>query len=255
MVRQTASLVFLEILGGLILLVLVAAGLLAFRLSSGPLDLSMFRDDLEKAMTEARDGRPVRLGDVQLEWSQQDRRLHISGTHLQMLDGKGNLSASADHANIVLSGSSLVLGKVEVLRLELSDGWINVDQETPTRWSIGGEPLPEIPAGKLPETPQEWLQRANEVLPPVLQALEDAEDQFSIEHLGFTNFEFRVRDPNQAPILDITDAKGQTHYLASGRVDGLLFDQFSIDEEADTIRLATTDNRWARWWPTRPARR
>jgi len=216
LVRQTASLVFLEILGGLILLVLVAAGLLAFRLSSGPLDLSMFRDDLEKAMTEARDGRPVRLGDVQLEWSQQDRRLHISGTHLQMLDGKGNLSASADHANIVLSGSSLVLGKVEVLRLELSDGWINVDQETPTRWSIGGEPLPEIPAGKLPETPQEWLQRANEVLPPVLQALEDAEDQFSIEHLGFTNFEFRVRDPNQAPILDITDAKGQLSRVENG---------------------------------------
>ncbi|MCA9680379.1 MAG: beta-propeller domain-containing protein [Kofleriaceae bacterium] len=56
-------------------------------------------------------------------------------------------------------------------------------------------------------------------------------------------------DPEQLNVhaFDIT-TPGQTHYLASGRVDGLLFDQFSIDEEADTIRLATTDNRWARWW-------
>ena len=43
MVRQTASLIFLEILGGMILLVLVAAGLLAARLYSGPMDLSMFQ--------------------------------------------------------------------------------------------------------------------------------------------------------------------------------------------------------------------
>jgi hypothetical protein len=119
LVRQTASLIFLEILGGMILLVLVAAGLLAARLYSGPMDLSMFQDDLERAMTEARDGREVRLGGVQLEWSAEDKRLHISGSRLQMMDAKGNLSAEASRANIVLSGSSLVLGDIEVLRLDL----------------------------------------------------------------------------------------------------------------------------------------
>ena len=209
MVRQTASLIFLELLGGLILLVLMAAGLLAVRLSSGPMDLSIFRDDLERAMTEARDGREVRLGGVQLEWSAEDRRLHISGTQLQMMDGKGNLSAEAERANIVLSGSSLALGKIEVLRLDLSDGWVNIDQETPTKWLVGGEPIPEIPAGKLPETPQEWLQRANEVLPPLLDALNQAEDNYALEYLGFIGFEFRLRDPDRQPIMDIADAKGR----------------------------------------------
>ena len=216
MVRQTASLIFLEILGGLILLILVAAGLLAFRLSSGPMDLSMFRDDLESAMTEARDGREVRLGGVQLEWSADDRRLHISGTRLQMMDDKGNLSAEAARANIVLSGSSLVLGQIEVLRLDLEDGWVNIDQESPTLWYIGGEPLPEIPAGKLPETPQEWLQRANEVLPPVLDALEEAEQNYALEYLGFTGFEFRVRDADGQSIMDISDAKGRVSREADG---------------------------------------
>jgi hypothetical protein len=218
LVRQTASLIFLEILGGLILLVFVAAGLLAARLYSGPMDLSMFRDDLERAMTEARDGREVRLGGVQLEWSAEDKRLHISGSRLQMMDAKGNVSAEAQHANIVLSGSSLVLGDIEVLRLDLEDGWVNIDQETPSTWFVGGEPLPEIPVGKLPETPQEWLQRANEVIPPILEALKQGEQNYALEYLGFAGFEFRLRDSNQQPVLDITDAKGRI----SREEDGIL---------------------------------
>jgi hypothetical protein len=56
-------------------------------------------------------------------------------------------------------------------------------------------------------------------------------------------------DPEQLNVhaFDVSEP-GETRYLASGRVEGLLFDQFSIDEENGYIRLATTDNRWARWW-------
>lgn len=42
--------------------------------------------------------------------------------------------------------------------------------------------------------------------------------------------------------------KGETSYLASGRVSGSLFDPFSIDEEAGAIRIATTSNWRNRWW-------
>jgi len=45
---------------------------------------------------------------------------------------------------------------------------------------------------------------------------------------------------------------GETHYLGSGRVQGWLFDQFSIDEEDGHIRLATTTNMWRRWWVENP---
>ncbi|MCA8902766.1 MAG: hypothetical protein KDA53_16115 [Hyphomonas sp.] len=209
MVRQTASLIFLEILGGLILLAIVAAGLLAFRLSSGPMDLAPFKDDLERALTEARDGRPVRLGSVQLEWSQEDRRLHISGSHLDLMDSTGNLAAQAERANIVLSGSSFVLGKVEVLRLELDGGWLNVDQLSPTKWAVAGDPLPEIPAGELPQTPQEWLERINQVLPAFYDALSNAEDTLAAEYIGYEDFEFRVRDMEGQPLFDLTESNGQ----------------------------------------------
>ncbi|MFN3312403.1 MAG: hypothetical protein ACK46Q_02895, partial [Hyphomonas sp.] len=62
MVRQTAVVIIMEILGGLILLALVLAGLFLLRLSSGPIDLSAFRDDVEAALTETREGRPVAIG-------------------------------------------------------------------------------------------------------------------------------------------------------------------------------------------------
>jgi hypothetical protein len=66
---------------------------------------------------------------------------------------------------------------------------------------------------------------------------------------GWWWFLDRDTDPEQLNVhaFDISQP-GQSHYLASGRVEGLLFDQFSIDEEGGRIRLATTDNRWARWW-------
>jgi uncharacterized secreted protein with C-terminal beta-propeller domain len=41
---------------------------------------------------------------------------------------------------------------------------------------------------------------------------------------------------------------GQTHYIGSGRVDGMVLDQFSLDETNGSIRVATTTNRYWRWW-------
>ena len=56
-------------------------------------------------------------------------------------------------------------------------------------------------------------------------------------------------DPDQlnVHVFDIA-TPGQTRYLASGRVEGWLTDQFAIDEEGGYLRLATTTNPWRRWW-------
>jgi uncharacterized secreted protein with C-terminal beta-propeller domain len=56
-------------------------------------------------------------------------------------------------------------------------------------------------------------------------------------------------DPDQLNIhaFDIS-TPGQTHYIGSGRVDGQILDQFSLDEEGGAIRVATTTGLWGRWW-------
>lgn len=56
-------------------------------------------------------------------------------------------------------------------------------------------------------------------------------------------------DPEQLNVhsFDISQP-GTTRYLASGRIEGYLTDQFAIDEENGFLRLATTTDLWRRWW-------
>jgi len=45
---------------------------------------------------------------------------------------------------------------------------------------------------------------------------------------------------------------GETVYRGTGRVRGLLHDQFSMSEYQGYLRVATTTNMWARWWVDDP---
>lgn len=209
MVRQTASIVVFEIMGGLVLVTALAIGALALRLSSGPLELGIFRDDVERALTRVRNGRPVSIDQVFLEWSPDDRRVIVTANDVQMLAESGDVSAEAARAEITLAASSLFFGDVEVLELDLETGWVNIDQVSATEWSIAGDPLPPIPQGELPQTSREWLGRANEVLPVVLTALEQVGEQLSLERLAFEGLELRVRGTEGADILTLTDTRGR----------------------------------------------
>ena len=56
-------------------------------------------------------------------------------------------------------------------------------------------------------------------------------------------------DPDQLNLhaFDIS-TPGQTRYAGSGRVDGQIVDQFSLDEDNGAIRVATTTGMLWRWW-------
>ncbi len=57
------------------------------------------------------------------------------------------------------------------------------------------------------------------------------------------------QDPDQLNVhaFDIS-RPGKSQYVGSGRVEGMLSDQFAIDEEDGAFRLATTTNAFRRWW-------
>tara|TARA_B100000700_G_scaffold150611_1_gene167265 strand:- start:1033 stop:3480 length:2448 start_codon:yes stop_codon:yes gene_type:complete len=54
-------------------------------------------------------------------------------------------------------------------------------------------------------------------------------------------------DATNIHVFDISDPS-ETTYVASGRVDGTVQDQFSISEFNEVIRVATTEDAWGRWW-------
>src|SRR3990167_251795 len=184
----------MEIFGALVLVLMAASGLLLLRLSSGPLDLSPFRDDVEHALSNAREGRDVSIGTLQLEWSPQSKRVQVTARDVRLFDAEGRPAAEAKNADIVLSASALVMGKVEVLRLNLRDGWIGLDHKSGNLWTLGGDPLPELKARQLPTTPQGWMDYANTVLPEWLVALKQTDEKLTFESLRLDGFELRVRD-------------------------------------------------------------
>lgn len=216
MVRQTASVIVMEILGALVLVVMAASALLLFRLSSGPLDLGPFRDDVEHALAEAREGRPVSIGALQLEWSPETKRVQVTAQDVRLLDGDGRPAAQAASAEIVVSSSALVLGKVEVLRLNLRDGWIGLDYQGGNLWTFGGDPLPEIKAREMPVTPQGWLDYANTVLPEWLAGLTEIGANLTFEAISFDGFELRVRSQDLGSLGTMQQTTGRYVRTADG---------------------------------------
>ena len=216
MVRQTASVVIMEILGGLVLVLMAACVLLWLRLSSGPIDLGPFRDDVEQALSDAREGRPVSIGALQLEWSPEEKRVRIRAQDVRLLDAEGQPAAEAERAGLVLSASALLLGKIEVLRLSMEDGWIGLDQVSAAEWRIAGDPLPEFKAREWPVTPQGWLDLANTLLPEWLAALRETDDGLTIESVRFDGFELRVRGPDRARIGSVQHSTGSLTRTADG---------------------------------------
>ncbi len=209
MVRQTAATIVLEIVGGLLLLVLVAAGFLALRLSQGPIELRFLKDDVETGLARARGGRPVELGQVFLEWSKEHRRLVVAADRIVMRNQAGDEMAKAEHAEFALTGASLLSGKPEIQELEMRDGYVLVDRLSPTRWTIAGDPLPEFKFGPPPTSLAGWLERANTVLPSLLVALSEAEKKFELRRVSLENFEVRVRAEDSSPILTLEGARAE----------------------------------------------
>ncbi len=216
MVRQTASVIIMEILGGLVLVLMAACVLLWLRLSSGPIDLGPFRDDVERALSSTREGRPVSVGALQLEWSPQDKRIRIRAQDVRLRDDEGRPAAEASRAGIVLSASALLLGRIEVLRLSMEDGWIALDQRSATEWRIAGDPLPEFKAREWPVTPQGWLDLANTILPEWLAALRETDAGLTIESVRFDGFELRVRGADLSQIGTVQHTTGHLTRTADG---------------------------------------
>jgi hypothetical protein len=213
LVRQTTKVIILEVLGVISLVLMAAIGILAFMLASGPVELGIFRDDVERAMTNARDGRAVTVERLTLQWSPSERRMFVVADRLSLKDAAGEEAGFAQRAELTLDAGAILLGNVEVLEADLTQGWIEVQNIGPNRWTVAGDPMPEIRAAALPQTPQEWLDRINSVLTDVLVGLESFNQTLDFEGLEFNNFDLRVLDQEGAAIGTIEAASGQFQKL------------------------------------------
>ncbi len=230
MVRQTATIIAFEVLGGILFLAVAACAFFVWRLSQGPLELTAFKDDIEAALTQARDGRQVELDRVQLQWSPQRRRIDIRAQGLVFRDAGGVVRARAERADIELNATSMLLGDVDIAAMELQNGEVELRQIDNENWTVAGEPLPPIPAGQLPQTPQQWLEMINRVLLAAIEGAHGAVGDIDIEQIGFRDLVLNVDLLGATESLVFSDLNGQLKrerndlslaFSASGRSAGL----------------------------------
>ncbi|MDJ0921167.1 MAG: AsmA-like C-terminal region-containing protein [Henriciella sp.] len=228
MVRQTTKVIIFEIFGVVSLLLMAAVAIVAIRLASGPFELGMFRDDVEAALTQARGGRDVDVEKLTLQWSPSERRIFLVARNVSMDDADGNVAVRAKRANITLDAGAILLGDIVLLKVDMSDGTLDIKNTAPNVWSVGGQPLPPIPEEQLPQTPEEWLARTNSVLGAVLGGLRDAHGTQTFESLTFTGMTLRFLDMDDVEVGRVDAADGNMQRLEqdvalelSGRGEGI----------------------------------
>ncbi|MEO0467319.1 MAG: DUF3971 domain-containing protein, partial [Pseudomonadota bacterium] len=213
MVRQTARVMFFEILGGTLFLAVVAASILAWRLSQGPLELTVFKDDVEAALAQARGGRDVELERLLLVWSPERRRMDVTAQGVTFFAGNGAKAGTANHLDIELDASALLLGQVDVLGIDIVGGNLEVRQIDEANWLVAGEPLPEIPAGTVPETPAEWLNLINRFVTAGLKSGQSLTSEMTLHTIRIDELSVDVILASGETIAKFQNARGEIQRL------------------------------------------
>ncbi|WP_300378967.1 AsmA-like C-terminal region-containing protein [Henriciella sp.] len=241
----------------MLLLAVAAAAGLAFMLAQGPVELSLFKDDVESALEEARDGRNVDIDALTLRWAPSDRQMIVSASGLTLSDENGNTAAEASEAVITLDAGSLVFGRTEIHSTELRNGWVDVRNVSPTLWTFAGEPLPEFEARELPESVDGWLQLINSAVGDILTGLDASRRESSLEAASFEAMELRFFGPDGDSLGTMTNAAGalisdddglRAELAGSGAGLGLPGDieaDLTVPEAFDTLALDARIGAWS----------
>ncbi|MEM1152346.1 MAG: hypothetical protein AAGI03_17670, partial [Pseudomonadota bacterium] len=208
MVRHTARVLIFEILGGVLFLAVIAAAILAWRLSQGPMELDIYREDIARALTDARGGREVEIESVMLQWSPEQRRVDVLAEGVTFFSRDGEIGGFARQATIELDASALLFGRVDLVELGLVDAQLEIRQESEDIWSIVSEPLPPIPSAGFPETPEEWLASVNRVLGATLEGGQNAFDTLKLSRISFQGLDVDVVLLSGERVARIADGAG-----------------------------------------------
>ena len=201
----------LEIVAALVLLVMVGAGALAWRLSEGPLQLDFLKNYVEDALTNARGGRPVTVDGVALEWSPDRRRVEATLTGIAAFDESGRVQVQAERGDVSFDSVSLFRGELRVAAIRMEDGFTSFHRNEDGVWSIGtAKPSGVVENGNQNNDLEIGNWRA------FLPVLREAIATSSFERVEFEDFEIGIFDRVAGLEWQGHDAFGEWSADASG---------------------------------------
>lgn len=129
MVHGAVHLLF-RIIGAVMLLLLVGGGVLAWRLSQGPLPLDRLTPYLQEALAEQSGDFRILLGRTFLTWERVDHDLDLRVTDVRAVDAQGNVLAAVPETAITLSPRALLKGRIRLSSLEMIAPHIQLLRQT-----------------------------------------------------------------------------------------------------------------------------
>ncbi len=185
--RQTTGIILLEFLTGAVLFVGMVAALIAWRLMSGPTDIGFLKADVEKAMSSARDGRAVTIGELTLQWLQDDTEFKIIADDLKFLGENGEEVGGAKQAQLDLNAVALLGGKIELSKMTLETGSLSIQRNHAGEIRVADHVIPPMDPSLLPPDPTP-LQVANFSLGNILKNVTTSQAVQQLDMISLRDF-------------------------------------------------------------------
>lgn len=109
----------IEIVGGLLAGLAIAAGFLFWRLNQGPIPLDFLTPYLERALSAEEKGLRARIGSTRLIWAGWERAVDLQASDLQAVGADGGVIAALPDVAIKLSLTQLIRGELRPTEIEL----------------------------------------------------------------------------------------------------------------------------------------
>ncbi|HEX7006875.1 MAG TPA: DUF3971 domain-containing protein, partial [Alphaproteobacteria bacterium] len=118
----------------------VAAGLVAWRLSSGPVSIEFLAPYLERALAPADEGFSVTIDHTILTWGGWDKAIEIRALDLKAVSTDGQVIAAIPEMNVKLSARALLLGEIAPTALAVLRPHLTIQRAADGRFSMGMNP-------------------------------------------------------------------------------------------------------------------
>lgn len=231
LIRRTGKIV-LEVAGVTVAIVAVLLAVLAWRLSSGPVSMSILNQSLEDAANQSMSEGHIDIGDTELHWSQEDRRLALRLRDLRVSGADDNVILQAPELAVELSVPGLLRGQVQPTRMDFYGVSITLLRRAGSGISLGLAAADAPPAAPHENSP---------LMKDMLHGLGAQENEQSIfarlTHLGIRDAKLRFVDEVnnvtfEAPKANLLLARG------AGGIAGILKADLQIGERTGSLELS-----------------
>ena len=131
-----AAVIFLEVLLALVIGLVLAASVLAWRLSEGPIILDGLKPHVEEMLSPPGVGFETRVGGTQVSWSGWDRAFDLVASDVSLVEPDGTVRVRVDRVAVALSTKALLAGRLAPKRIDVLEPRITVTRTAEGDWRL-----------------------------------------------------------------------------------------------------------------------